>query len=761
MDPSFPTLLRQIRVTHSDVELPATDLEFYKHAPLDNPSTDIRLVTILPGKFSDPISVEIRHTSLPHYHEPPTNRTTLSQLRKTLPGGWQAFETPEGRFVFCNRDSRWHRSSWIHPKFECNSLVPRLEATECPDTSVPYYEALSYCWGSKQNAEIVFVESCEEKTTGGGIVIQTHENLANALRHLRYEKLPRVMWIDAICINQEDEIERGQQVQRMADIYRQASRVIVWLGPEGGNSDLAISVLSYLSQQVEISKDGFLVPSPTATEPDWYDYETELPYNYKTWEAIANLARRDWFQRLWIVQEIQLANLRATMVCGDSSILWCHFRRCVIALIRRRGLDISQHNALIKLQTLCIGSANLSISGVIEEHYSRICADPRDKIYGILGILPKEFRSKVVPRYTLSTPQVYQDVLLAHIDYTDRLEFLRFCRLHPNQTTADSPSWVFNSSDILLRFPISQFASGYSRAAARHIAPNILEVLGVRAATITNLSEPTPDTYKGCVSAIPDWEPPNLRDGKYITGGTLLDAFAITVCGFVIRDRAPEVIVPPLSSWRELNWSAALLSCLGNPGGDMNPSFGAKVLAALRRRRFLSTAEGYIGLAPSETRTGKGDTIYSKRTITLILPSAAGDILVVILGCASPIVLRPGPEGTYTVIGESFVYGLNDANAILGPLPDGWTVQAFTDASGFTYDHRFVHKARGIISDDDPRLELLTGWERVRRDRTNRDPELFQCYRNKLNGEEMNSDPRLCPEALKRSGKNLDLFRLV
>lgn len=461
------------------------------------------------------------------------------------------------------------------------------------------------------------------------------------------------------------------------------------------------------------------------------------------------------------MQEIQPANRRAMVVCGHSSILWCHFRRCVVALIRRKGLDVSQHNALIKLQALCVGSTNLSISGVIEEHFSRICADPRDKIYGLLGILPQDFRRRVMPQYTMSAPQVYHFALLTHISYTDRLEFLRFCRLNPNRTTGDFPSWVFNSSDILLRFPICQFASGYSRAAARYIAPNELEVHGVRAATITSLSEPILDTYRECVCAISSWEPPNLRDGKYVTGGTLLDAFAITICGFVLRDRAPEVHVPCLSSWRDLNWQDALFSCLRDPGSDMNPSFAAKVLAVLRRRRFLSTAEGYIGLAPSETQIGKDMIFHGERAIVLTLPSAAGDIVVVILGCASPIVLRAGTDGTYTVIGESFVYGLNDANALLGPLPDGWTVQAFTDASGFTYNHRFVHARTGVISDDDPRLKPLTGWERIRRDRTSRDPELFQCYRNTLNGKEMNSDPRLCPEALKRSGINLELFPLV
>ncbi len=72
-----------------------------------------------------------------------------------------------------------------------------------------------------------------------------------------------------------------------------------------------------------------------------------------------------------------MANRRAMLVCGDSSILWSQFRRCIVALIGRKGLDLSQHNSLVKLQGLCIGSTNLTISGVIEEHFNRCCADPR------------------------------------------------------------------------------------------------------------------------------------------------------------------------------------------------------------------------------------------------------------------------------------------------------------------------------------------------------------------------------------------------
>ncbi len=275
------TLPRPPRVKNSIRDLPVADFEPYPYAPLEDLSTEIRLVTILPGANHDPISIEISHAKLPQYSGAVEATISLSEVRQSLPPGWQAFKTPEDEFIFCNRESRWHRSSWVHPIFEHNRLLHQSLLRDCQDSGLspglPDYEAISYTWGDDKNSEVVFVEGCALNTSAGRVGLHIHRNLAWALRHLRYERLPRVMWVDALCINQDDVIERGRQVQRMADIYRQASRVVVWLGPEGNNSDLAISTLSYISSQVEITKDSFTLPSPSATERSWYDYDTELP----------------------------------------------------------------------------------------------------------------------------------------------------------------------------------------------------------------------------------------------------------------------------------------------------------------------------------------------------------------------------------------------------------------------------------------------------------------------------------------------------
>ena len=87
----------------------------------------------------------------------------------------------------------------------------------------PHYEALSYCWGSKENQLSISL-------SGQDIKINT--NLHSALVRLRERKHPRILWIDALCINQKDDRERRQQVQMMSEIYSSARYVQAWLGLE-------------------------------------------------------------------------------------------------------------------------------------------------------------------------------------------------------------------------------------------------------------------------------------------------------------------------------------------------------------------------------------------------------------------------------------------------------------------------------------------------------------------------------------------------
>lgn len=141
------------------------------------------------------------------------------------------------------------------------------------------YEALSYVWGSEEKPRRV-------STDKGDLYIT--ENLYAALLRLRDRSFERIIWVDAICINQDDIEERNHQVQAMASIYAKASRVIVWL-EEGmdshpGDSEVSDNVRRAL-ELISKAASGELVKSSD-------DEAAHL--------AIRTLLQRSWFERIWV-----------------------------------------------------------------------------------------------------------------------------------------------------------------------------------------------------------------------------------------------------------------------------------------------------------------------------------------------------------------------------------------------------------------------------------------------------------------------------
>jgi len=160
------------------------------------------------------------------------------------------------------------------------------------------YEALSYVWGSDKNLQCIYLD---------GHQLSVRANLYQALSHLRDEFVQRILWIDALCINQEDDKEKGHQVQSMAKIYAKASRVIVWLGVSADDSDLALGSVLRAAQERNADSDSAaddarnqqlsFMPSGQQQQP--VDPEVSR-------QKILKLLEREWFQRIW-VRTIQLS----------------------------------------------------------------------------------------------------------------------------------------------------------------------------------------------------------------------------------------------------------------------------------------------------------------------------------------------------------------------------------------------------------------------------------------------------------------------
>lgn len=109
-----------------------------------------------------------------------------------------------------------------------------LVAVGVEDKAIASYEALSYTWGTEKFSCNIFIFNSLVKVT---------QNLYEALRHLRDKKEKRALWVDALCINQQDVKERSSQVLLMGRIYSAVRRVVIWLGTEQ-DGDLQLPMLS-------------------------------------------------------------------------------------------------------------------------------------------------------------------------------------------------------------------------------------------------------------------------------------------------------------------------------------------------------------------------------------------------------------------------------------------------------------------------------------------------------------------------------------
>jgi hypothetical protein len=161
------------------------------------------------------------------------------------------------------------------------------------------FSALSYVWGPRPSRADAHVEL-------DGRLVPIRKNLLAFFKVFRHPQWGLTVWADAICINQANTQERNQQVSIMGRLYRRAHEVLAWLGEEADDSD---KLFDY------ISSPGGESLHDHATMLKRYISLFGKPNSLYFWSALAALFRREYWTRLWIVQEILLAQiLRCTVV---------------------------------------------------------------------------------------------------------------------------------------------------------------------------------------------------------------------------------------------------------------------------------------------------------------------------------------------------------------------------------------------------------------------------------------------------------------
>ncbi|KAI1746970.1 heterokaryon incompatibility protein-domain-containing protein [Xylaria castorea] len=629
----------------------------------------------------------------------------------SLSSGWDACETVNGRCLFWRATENGLETSWTHP---ISNIEPALyeQSTEAyrPSTS-PSFDALSYVWGdcNGPHSKKVLVE-CFENDQTTWKPLEIGERLDLALRDVRYPDRLRTMWIDAICIDQSNIDERNIQVTRMADIFSQASQVIAWLDPPREMAETAIRALNKIGQSLEMPLwENRVLPSPGSTA-NWYHRQFQMPLSDKEWESIFYLCKLPWFSRVWVIQEALLGRMKTILLCGQSDISWTVFGCALSALARNDHISGTIRGAIVRVQDLCLfRHDHAPTKRALVLAARRFCSDPRDRVYGLLGILSAGLRHKIKPNYSAPSQEVLTNCVLAYIDHVRRLEILDLCAT-VRPLAKNGPSWVFDPCD-------------------------------------ENRRQGCKVDYEPCIRAVRDWEPADLYEATYVTGESLLKAYARTLAFDMLSDRMQsDDHFPSLERWQEQNTTNALFGDIAKKGEFALPNIPIQERTTLTRlsgMRFMRCNDGFIGLGPTETQPD--------------------DLICILLGYESPVVLRKHNGGNYKFVGPCYLHGASDGSALLGSLPTPWRVQRFPNSTGHYVVCKFFNPDTGVLCDEDPRLEPLGDhWERLDlRDRTADDPELFQEFRHKSTGKIIKFDPRLSPEALRKRGVALETIVLA
>ncbi|KAH8689770.1 heterokaryon incompatibility protein-domain-containing protein [Phaeosphaeriaceae sp. PMI808] len=553
----------------------------------------------------------------------------------------------------------------------------------------PGYEALSYTWGDPNDRR-------EITCCGRRITITT--NLHAALSHLRHPDRRRVIWADALCINQEDLKERKQQVKIMGDIYSQADGVLIWLGEETEDVKDTIESIKILHSTFWVAYfRRYLWNRLPRLEPWWSEVlpEQTLPPDMD-WKPITNLLSRPYFQRGWIIQEAVKAR-QATVVCGNKTIPWKTFETVCHSLVslhnsgQIRGFPfIEAAEGLNSIEMILQArkdarvrfiSAWLSIKQLSELYHLLIatqwsqCTDSRDKIFALLGIaqdVAPEDR-ELGPDYTESVESIFRRFVIWDISKHGNLRTLS-CISKPSNL--DLPSWVpdltqLDSGIELLvvnkRTPFQ--ASKGSKAQARWSEQsNVLHLTGKLVDSIQTVGKG--DRSRGYVLPDAHGAQFNLGDAiNYvlkrewlqecwdIAASTGLDrssssdyeTFARTMTCNLNYDGA--AVISPYIKWfpkYEDYVKGGNLRTVSNPQEVPQWRDALKVIRSVhawtKGRHFCATERGRIGWVPSS--------------------AAEGDLICVFFGGRVPYAIRSCGDGHYTLVGECYIHGIMEGEAM-------------------------------------------------------------------------------------------------
>ncbi|KAH9208044.1 heterokaryon incompatibility protein-domain-containing protein [Leptodontidium sp. 2 PMI_412] len=536
-----------------------------------------------------------------------------------------------------------------------------------------------------------------------GVSVEVTTNLETALRYFRLETEVRILWADAICINQRDDSEKNVQVSIMGDIYRSCSKCLAWLG-EDLDGDGAVTFA--MIEGIALSKTIPLVECVNTIEH---------PISWL--KSLSSMMQRPYWSRIWVVQETILP-LIAEYWCGRSTI----DRKVWTTACQHVGY---QH--LVQIAKLC-EPCNLGLFAFLSEAGNRIvwnlnatattayspsdgfwalhntqrllCQNQLDKVYAVRALTTPVFQSAIAVDYGNTTlNRLSVQVLQADAIDGGSLRMLCMVDRVDYEGASSCPSWwpvpqwkpelvdIYETSGTSTIFKVLQdpnfHASGSSKVVLglESIEEGILGVLSTLIDTIDAVSSfenigsvTCMDTVKQMATMVglsqeelvwrscgDQEECPSLRGGQtpsqYVGGGTTSDAWWRTLISDHVlgeedkgnrADQAQEQTF--WSLWSKISTSG-ISEFLGSASETLGPEYDALNVFHFTTdsRSFLTTRKGYIGTGPNATRSG--------------------DEIHLVAGSNWPLMLRKisdatgSSPATYRCLGKCYIHGIMDGEA--------------------------------------------------------------------------------------------------
>ncbi|ETS78377.1 hypothetical protein PFICI_10439 [Pestalotiopsis fici W106-1] len=582
----------------------------------------------------------------------------------------------------------------------------------------PRYEALSYSWGLRGAEPPVVMIS--DTRSQDAYPFQVSDNLLSALRRLRKNKKPRDLWVDQVCINQEDEEEKAVQVAMMGAIYANADAVLAWIGEETDDSQLAFSTFTNI---------GKFLSNPN-NEPG-LSFDEERPGLWLPDEpspdalAAANeMLKRPWCSRLWIRQEIALAKQEtAVIVCGSLTIPWKYFRAggIYIAHIKNQATPIPFpvlawgiylfDEFLDRVPTGQIKGGDASLSVLREMSWGTGCADSRDRIFANRALLawPDE-RQRLRPSYAKKkkkkkAPQVYQDAVVAYLNSHNDLVVLNQCRWKTLSSSEwGAPTWWVLSTSRLATATTHQvcrvpdwsdtnvptmpkffITDNGLKASVRLATPfkiegNVLQVAGVHLGTVSSrISLSDAMTIENTLEEVQEFFASDSSSlcAHYCTNPagvfTLGDAYIVSLSACDLDWSLPAPTHPhdldgDLS--QRLQAIRPWMSALGQASADASSVMPESLINCIRKAR--------------QHQTQLFRTSHGKAGLSWAPAMELGDCVWILFGCNVPMLLRPVASTNtggmtadrdphqYQVVGPAYLPWVSDGEPILGELHPKW-----------------------------------------------------------------------------------------